>query len=88
MKIAAVIAKLEKQQQELSEIIAALRELDQAGPVGTADLTWDENEKRLLAEALRRAEGNQTEAARLLKLSRDKVRYKIAKHRLKGGFGG
>ena len=45
-------------------------------------LSLDEFEKRLVAEALERAGGNQTKAAHILHVSRDKVRYKMAKHGL------
>ncbi len=82
MKIANVIVKLEKAQRELGEAISVLREMAEAEPRQTPDLSWDEHEKRLLQEALARANGNQTAAARILKLSRDKLRYKIAKHGL------
>jgi two-component system response regulator AtoC len=39
-------------------------------------------EKRLVAEALRQCEGNQSQAARLLDTSRDTIRYAIKKYRL------
>ncbi len=85
MKIANVIGKLEKAQRELADAISALREMSATEPRDGSDLSWDEHEKRLLVEALARAEGNQTAAARILKLSRDKLRYKIAKHGLSRG---
>jgi DNA-binding NtrC family response regulator len=44
--------------------------------------TLDEQERRLLVEALRRAEGNQSEAARSLRIGRDALRYKVKKHNL------
>jgi DNA-binding protein Fis len=46
-------------------------------------LSLDDHEERILADALYRADGNQSAAARILKVSRDTVRYKIAKHGLK-----
>ena len=60
-----------------------LREVSDLSPQGVPDLSLNDHEKRLLAEALHRADGNQTEAARILKVSRDKVRYKMAKHGLR-----
>lgn len=45
-------------------------------------LSLEELEKRLLEEALERAGGNVSEAARLLKISRNTLRYRMAKHRL------
>jgi DNA-binding protein Fis len=84
VKIASVIAKLEKQQRDLGEIVTALREISDLGWERLSDLSWDEHEKRLLLEALQDAGGNQTEAARILKISRDKIRYKLVKHGLGG----
>jgi transcriptional regulator with PAS, ATPase and Fis domain len=43
-------------------------------------LPLEEQEKRLLMEALRKAGGNQSEAARLLRISRDTLRYRMKKH--------
>jgi two-component system, NtrC family, response regulator HydG len=45
-------------------------------------VSFDEHEKGLLADALERAKGNQSEAARLLRISRDRLRYKMAKYDL------
>ncbi len=45
-------------------------------------VSFDEHEKGLLADALERASGNQSEAARLLRISRDRLRYKMAKYDL------
>jgi DNA-binding NtrC family response regulator len=45
-------------------------------------VSFDEHEKGLLADALERAGGNQSEAARLLRISRDRLRYKMAKYDL------
>ena len=82
MKIASIIVKLERVQRDLAETISTLRELSTLDSRPDTDLSWDEHEKRLLSEALQSAHGNQTAAARILKLSRDKLRYKIAKHGL------
>jgi DNA-binding NtrC family response regulator len=43
-------------------------------------LPLEEQEKRLLTEALRKTGGNQSEAARLLRISRDTLRYRMKKH--------
>jgi two-component system, NtrC family, response regulator AtoC len=37
-------------------------------------------EKRLLSQAMDKAGGNQTKAARLLGISRDRLRYRLKKH--------
>jgi DNA-binding NtrC family response regulator len=42
----------------------------------------DEQERRLVADALARANGNQSEAARLLRIGRDALRYKMKKFNL------
>jgi DNA-binding NtrC family response regulator len=55
------------------------RPLESAG----GRLSFDEQERRVIAEALERAGGNQVHAARLLGITRDKLRYKIKKHNLR-----
>ena len=42
----------------------------------------EEHEMRLLADALEQADGNQSAAARILRISRDRMRYKMAKYNL------
>jgi len=44
--------------------------------------TLEAQEKRLIGQALATANGNQSEAARLLRIGRDALRYKIVKHGL------
>jgi transcriptional regulator with PAS, ATPase and Fis domain len=44
--------------------------------------SFEEHEKFLLTDALERAGGNQSEAARLLRISRDRMRYKMTKYNL------
>ncbi len=46
-------------------------------------VSFDEHEKGLLASALERAGGNQSEAARILRISRDRLRYKMGKYDLR-----
>lgn len=46
------------------------------------DLTFEAHESRLIADALARANGNQSEAARFLRIGRDALRYKMKKHGL------
>jgi DNA-binding NtrC family response regulator len=45
----------------------------------------DDVERQLLTQALERANGNQTQAAHLLGINRDQVRYRIEKFGLKAG---
>ncbi len=45
-------------------------------------LSLQEMEKRLLQEALQKAGGNVSEASRLLKMTRNTLRYRMAKHHL------
>jgi DNA-binding protein Fis len=83
LTVKRIIAKLERQRRDLKEIIDALQQLDSLGSItDTRALSLDEFEKRLVTEALERAGGNQTKAAHILQVSRDKVRYKMAKHGL------
>jgi len=46
-------------------------------------MSFDEQERRVLEQALDRAGGNQVQAARMLGITRDKLRYKIKKHNLR-----
>jgi DNA-binding NtrC family response regulator len=46
-------------------------------------VSFDDHEKTLLADALERSGGNQSEAARMLRISRDRLRYKMAKYNLR-----
>jgi len=43
----------------------------------------EDHERELLVDALDRAAGNQSEAARILRISRDRMRYKMAKYNLR-----
>jgi PAS domain S-box-containing protein len=53
-------------------------------PVEPADgMSLVEQEKRLLIHALQKASGNQTQAARLLRITRDTLRYKMKKFNLR-----
>jgi len=46
-------------------------------------LSLEDNEKHLILRALERTNGNQTQAAKLLKVTRDTLRYKMKKFRLR-----
>jgi two-component system response regulator AtoC len=46
-------------------------------------MSLEENERALLARALSKTSGNQTQAARLLKITRDTLRYKMKKFNLR-----
>lgn len=83
MTLKSIIAKLEGQRRDLQEIIEALQQIDGIGSFTDATtLSLDAFEKRLISEVLERAGGNQTKAAHILQMSRDKLRYKMAKHGL------
>jgi DNA-binding NtrC family response regulator len=83
MNIKTIIRKVERHQHSLEEILADLRLIEGTGPLKTDhEAPLDHFEKRLLLGALERAKGNKSEAARLLKISRDRLRYKMAKHGL------
>ncbi len=54
-----------------------------ATPLLPADtLVLEEQERRLLLQALQQADGNQSKAARSLRIGRDALRYKLKKHNL------
>jgi DNA-binding protein Fis len=46
-------------------------------------MSLEENEKHLLQAALEKTGGNQTQAARLLSITRDTLRYKMKKFNLR-----
>jgi len=49
----------------------------------TEGLSLEDNERSLLARALEKTNGNQTQAARLLRITRDTLRYKMKKFNLR-----
>jgi two-component system response regulator AtoC len=64
------------------EVRDAGEESDDAGPfaLGPSGVDLEDLERKLLFEALRRAEGNRTEAGRLLGLSRHQIRNRLKKY--------
>jgi two-component system, NtrC family, response regulator AtoC len=54
-----------------------------ADPIPTDGISLEENEKMLVTRALEKTAGNQTQAARLLRITRDTLRYKMKKFNLK-----
>jgi len=52
-------------------------------PFPVDGLSLEENERTLLARALEKTNGNQTQAARLLRITRDTLRYKMKKFNLR-----
>jgi PAS domain S-box-containing protein len=58
----------------------------QSGPsmeIPTEGLSLEDNERMLLTRALEKTAGNQTQAARLLRITRDTLRYKMKKFNLR-----
>ncbi len=55
----------------------------EAGASNGAAPSLEDHERELLTDALARAGGNQSEAARILRISRDRMRYKMAKYNLR-----
>src|SRR4051812_17066656 len=51
--------------------------------IPTDGLSLEDNERSLLAKALEKTTGNQTQAARLLRITRDTLRYKMKKFNLR-----
>jgi DNA-binding NtrC family response regulator len=49
---------------------------------GSAASMLENTERRLIADALAKASGNQSEAARFLRIGRDALRYKMKKYGL------
>jgi DNA-binding NtrC family response regulator len=53
-----------------------------ATELGSADSLLKDSERRLISDALAKTSGNQSEAARLLRIGRDALRYKMKKYGL------
>ena len=60
-----------------------LAELLVPADIPTDGLSLEDNERQLLARALEKTAGNQTQAARLLRITRDTLRYKMKKFNLR-----
>jgi two-component system, NtrC family, response regulator AtoC len=65
---------------ELRKVSPAKRQEKIVPNVSEEGLVLDDVEKKLIAEAMERASGNQSKAARLLGVSRDTLRYRLKKH--------
>jgi two-component system, NtrC family, response regulator AtoC len=66
---------------ELRKAVPPARRQDKlVPPVNEEGLVLDDVERKLIAEAMERASGNQSKAARLLGVSRDTLRYRLKKH--------
>jgi len=66
-----------------SEAAMTVTAVVEPGGGGNDGLSLVDQEKRLLVHALERAGGNQTQAARLLRITRDTLRYKMKKFNLR-----
>jgi two-component system, NtrC family, response regulator AtoC len=65
---------------ELRKTPAPKRQDRLVPPINEDGLVLDDVERKLIAEAMERASGNQSKAARLLGVSRDTLRYRLKKH--------
>ncbi|MBX3469345.1 MAG: sigma-54-dependent Fis family transcriptional regulator [Planctomycetes bacterium] len=68
------------------DLARASRALEPGFRLPDGGLVLRDLERDLLQQALEHARGNQTEAARLLGMSRDQVRYRVEKHGLIAGW--
>ena len=57
--------------------------MPQPAEIPTDGLSLEENERSLVVKALEKTSGNQTQAARLLRITRDTLRYKMKKFNLR-----
>jgi len=72
---------LNREDDEALAVLAPPLAAAATAPVATGELpSLEEQEKKLLLEALEKAHGNQSLAARLLRISRDTLRYRIKRH--------
>lgn len=68
---------------DLPEIVRSHTGPELAPAPDSVELSLEEQEKLMLISALERCSGNQSQAARLLRISRDRMRYKMGKYNLK-----
>jgi len=61
---------------------ASAGELNGAQPASAGFESLEEQERHLIMQALESAQGNQSQAARLLRIGRDALRYKLKKYNL------
>jgi len=66
-----------------STVMAATTELDGDGVPVSDGMSLADQERRLLVQALAKTGGNQTQAARILRITRDTLRYKMKKFNLR-----
>jgi PAS domain S-box-containing protein len=66
----------------LSASVPAQEIRQQPQPAFELGISLEENEMRLIRQALEKTGGNQTQAARVLKITRDTLRYKMKKYAL------
>ena len=64
-----------------AEVTTLVEQLEKSG--STDGVNLEDVERQLLTQALERANGNQSQAAQLLGINRDQVRYRIEKFGLK-----
>jgi DNA-binding NtrC family response regulator len=65
--------------RSINKCVAESSSATDAKPEADALPSLDEQERRLVLEALSQSNGNQSEAARILKIGRDALRYKMKK---------
>jgi DNA-binding NtrC family response regulator len=61
----------------------ALQAIDKSAANVEQPISLDDHERKIIAAALGRTRGNQSKAAATLKIGRDRLRYKMAKYKLK-----
>ncbi|HET9594214.1 MAG TPA: sigma-54 dependent transcriptional regulator [Anaeromyxobacteraceae bacterium] len=67
---------------ELRKAVPARKQEKLVPQVPEQGLVLEDVEKKLIVEAMERANGNQSKAARLLGISRDTLRYRLKKHNM------
>jgi DNA-binding NtrC family response regulator len=67
---------------ELRKVVPQRKQEKLVPPVPEQGLVLEDVEKKLITEAMERANGNQSKAARLLGVSRDTLRYRLKKHEM------
>ena len=85
LEIKRLIVKVQRFKRDLNTVLRTLQKLDRLEPIKTDPrASFEAHEKQLIEGALEQAGHNESAAARILQIGRDRLRYKIMKYGLTG----
>jgi DNA-binding NtrC family response regulator len=68
---------------DTEDLPASLRMAQAHGAAASADGSFEESERELILRTLQAAGGNESKTARILRIGRDALRYKVRKYNLR-----